>query len=55
MTEELYHVLPNGDLIEHITSMKCECDPVRLPAELVVIHNALDNREFDEIAAGINE
>lgn len=46
-----YHVHPVNDLIEHNTNGKdCECRPTIKPDDLLIVHNALDNREFDEIA-----
>jgi hypothetical protein len=53
-----YHVIPKGDRIEHSrkgeAACACECQPKIHFNDHVVIHNALDNREFDEIAEGIN-
>lgn len=50
-----YHVHPNNDLIEHNTDGKeCECQPRIDYDNHLVVHNALDNREFDEIADEIN-
>jgi hypothetical protein len=54
-----YHVVPQGDLIEHSkqgeSECDCKCQPKILLTERVVIHNAIDNREFDEIADKINK
>ncbi len=50
---EIYHVLPVGDEKEHVQSKDCACGP-RIENNLV-IHNAYDNREFDEIADEIND
>lgn len=55
MNHDVYHVIPNGDLIEHSSSIQCECDPRRDVESGVIVHNALDNREFDEIAEDFNE
>ena len=50
------HIEPIGDLIEHNTGGgECECRPARDYNNRLVIHSALDNREFDEIAEAINE
>ena len=47
-----YHVVPVRDIIEHdIGEMHdCSCKPTLKPDALLVVHNAMDNREFDEIA-----
>ena len=57
MSEDaFYHVIPIDDKIEHVTDgTDCPCDPIRKPNELLVIHNAFDNREFDEIADEVNK
>lgn len=48
---EWHHVYPLNDLIEHKTEgTDCECMPRVNVADYIVVHNALDNREFDEIA-----
>lgn len=47
------HVIPVDDLIAHKTDDDCECMPTT--EDFLVIHNALDNREFDEIAATLEE
>lgn len=53
-----YHVMPVGDLLEHTNNDRhCDCDPridVQPGGAAVVVHNAWDNREFDEIANEIN-
>ena len=48
-----YHVTPTNDLKEHRADMSCPCKPVDTMDGLVV-HNAWDGREFDEIEAEIN-
>lgn len=54
-----YHVIPDGDLIEHTNDGHddrcCECMPTIKPDDLLVVHNAMDNREFDEIADEITK
>lgn len=40
------HVLPINDIIEHIESWNCPCEPkVSLENVFLIIHNALDGRE----------
>ncbi len=48
------HIYPLNDLMEHKTdNTQCDCLP-RIDVEnRMFIHNALDNREFDEIADAI--
>lgn len=48
-----YHVIPVNDLIEHRTNGEsCQCRPTT--NDSLVRHNAIDNREFNEIAEEIN-
>ncbi len=50
------HAFPLEDLIEHVTDNTfCECNPRMDVANRMFIHNALDNREFDEIAEQIEK
>lgn len=50
-----YHIVPVADSIEHRTNGKsCPCRPAVKPDDSLVVHNAIDNREFDEIAEEIN-
>lgn len=50
-----FHIIPTNDVIEHNTNGKeCECQPKLDHDNHLVVHNALDNREFDEIAAEVN-
>ncbi len=42
----LVHILPQGDLSEHIPKLKCWCCPEE--DEGVVIHRALDRRDLYE-------
>lgn len=39
-----YHVLPINDLIEHVTSLSCDCGP-EINEDGIVVHNAADGRE----------
>ena len=55
MYENWYHVIPNNDLIEHTFGDTCECQPILRPDDMLVVHNAMDNREFDEIADEIGD
>lgn len=52
---EYFHVTPANDLLPHNTDDgTCLCEP-KIDAEgLMVVHNAWDNREFDEIAEAIS-
>ena len=49
------HVLPINDLIEHEETSTCPCRPkVEMEnGEMIVIHNAMDNREIVEQAEAI--
>jgi len=46
------HIVPNGDLKEHIVHVSCWCKPVEEktanPDAPMFIHNAADGREFFE-------
>jgi hypothetical protein len=56
MSGEYYHVVPTDDLLEHKTKGDtCDCQPMIKPEDLLIVHNAIDNREFDEIAEEINK
>lgn len=44
----LIHIVPVGDLREHITTEPCWCDPSPYAndrGELRLVHNALDGRD----------
>ena len=43
----IYHITPVDDLRPHIESMKCLCNPIR--KDNLIVHNAFDGREFDEV------
>lgn len=47
----VWHVLPINDALEHRESVECECKP-KLELQdndgLVVVHNAYDGRELEE-------
>lgn len=43
---ELIHVVPLGDLREHVSSLDCWCKP--RDDDGVVIHNSMDQRETYE-------
>lgn len=47
---EVYHVIPINDLIDHIESVECPCDPeVKYTSDgELVVHNAIDRREVFE-------
>lgn len=51
MTDELLiHVMPVGDLKEHIDDVSCWCHPTASIEEShVIIHNSLDGRESAEL------
>lgn len=44
-----WHIVPVGDIKEHVNSPYCWCEPVIDPCSdgLLYIHNALDGREGD--------
>lgn len=42
------HVVPVGDLREHITDRECWCNPSVDDDDLIVIHNSMDERESYE-------
>lgn len=45
-----FHVVPVNDTSSHNTSGKeCDCQPVLKHDDRLVLHNAWDNREFDEM------
>lgn len=48
------HVVPVGDLREHITDGECWCNP-SVDDDLVVIHNSMDERESYEERANLAE
>ena len=55
MSEAYQHIYPVTDLIGHDTdSENCYCRPSVDRDDLLIIHNAIDNREFDEIEKQIN-
>jgi hypothetical protein len=44
------HIVPTGDSIKHLTSIRCPCNPVEEYPGLFV-HKAMDGREdFEDIA-----
>ena len=52
------HVVPVGDLIEHVLTGDCPCGPADKPVERddgsvgwLVVHHSLDGRELAEEAA----
>jgi hypothetical protein len=52
------HVVPVGDLIEHVLSGDCPCGPADKPVERddgstgwLAVHHSLDGRELNEEAA----
>ena len=50
------HVYPLNDLHEHITEgVECPCNPAVevIGADLLIIHNAFDNREIIDEAVSI--
>jgi len=53
MEPEIWHVEPSNDLKEHVTKgLNCHCKPaidVQPNGSKLVIHNAYDGREFDEL------
>jgi hypothetical protein len=54
METNWHHVVPRNDTHGHLTSGKeCECQPRINADDLLIVHNAYDNREFDEIAESI--
>lgn len=46
--DEPPHVIPIHDLIAHVESGRCVCDPQLLGG--VWVHNAFDERELEEAA-----
>lgn len=49
------HVVPVGDLVEHVSDASCVCGPTTEPVKRedgsigwVVTHHSLDGREFSE-------
>jgi len=46
-----WHVIPNNDWIEHEETTICPCEPrvEIINGEMIIIHNALDQRELEEI------
>jgi len=46
-----WHVIPNNDWIEHEETTTCPCEPrvEIINGEMIIIHNALDQRELKEI------
>lgn len=54
----IYHVYPEGDLIEHVTDDdSCVCGPTTEPVPRddgsygwLIIHHSLDGRELREVA-----
>ena len=48
---EYIHVYPEGDFKEHTLSRTCWCVPVEQKeyADTIVIHNALDGRDSNDI------
>lgn len=46
---EKYHVLPLNDLKPHTESEHCKCQPQIMENGALIVHNAWDGREFDEI------
>ena len=54
---ERYHVLPNNDIIEHVESEDCSCNPrVEFHGDRqLIIHNAMDRREVFEQRKLYNE
>lgn len=46
MKFDKYHVVPENDLYEHVSSMECECSPKLKDG--VVVHNSYDKREYFE-------
>lgn len=45
-----YHILPINDIKEHEESTICECEPKIefIQGEMLIIHNAFDQREILE-------
>ena len=45
-----YHILPNNDLEEHEETTTCKCEPriEIINGEMLIIHNAFDQREIIE-------
>jgi hypothetical protein len=52
--QEIYHILPVGDLKEHYDNIRCWCDPEIQDHGTVVVHFSRDGREFyeDETSKG---
>ena len=55
------HILPVDDLKEHIQDGPCFCNPDYLSGdnrgmydEIIVVHNALDGREWNEMERGVS-
>lgn len=47
----MIHILPTNDIKEHEETTTCECNPqveIQDNAEILVIHNAFDGREYFE-------
>ena len=45
----MIHVLPINDSDDHYSGSQCPCNPsVKIEDDIVVIHNAFDNRELIE-------
>jgi hypothetical protein len=42
---EMTHIVPRNDLVEHYLSPKCWCNPEVDHDDGIVIHNALDGRD----------
>lgn len=45
-----YHILPTNDIKEHTEETTCECEPriEIVNGDMLIIHNAYDNREIIE-------
>ena len=52
-TENVWHILPIGDLAEHTDKdLICVCSPrieLQPNQSLIVVHNSFDGREYKEI------
>lgn len=44
----MIHAEPINDLIEHIESMDCPCNPTANVVEGIIFHHAMDRRECFE-------
>lgn len=50
VTEHEFHVHPVCDVVAHLLSVDCRCNPriERVDGGVLVVHNSYDRREYDE-------